>query len=168
MGKTIRFSIYVFTILLIGLLSIHWLISKRQASAVPMDVKKQAGFSILYPKNYTIDLNSWHYSKKENALTFAVNKDKSKLLFTEQKTPLAFQDDQAAYERFVGSLKPFANFKTNIGTVSLTRFISAGDFQQQGQTALLNSKGTFVLVHPSGDLDDQAWRDLFSSIAVEK
>ncbi len=131
---------------------------------LPASLKSQVNFVVLYPSNYRIDPSSWRYSASQQTLTFSVSNNGQTVVFTEQKTPLAFQNDLAAYSRFIGGLRPSANFNATLGKVSLVQFVTANDFQPQGQTGILNSKGTLVLAHPTHHLSDAQWLSLFNGL----
>ena len=135
---------------------------------VPANIKRQVGFTILYPSGYTIAPSAWNYSNGQQTLNFTAKTNNYSVVFTEQQTPLAYQNDVAAYDRFIGGLKPSANFNTKLGTVSLTTFVFAGDFQPYGTTGILNAKGTLLLAHPNSDLTDNEWQSLFGSLKVSK
>lgn len=136
-------------------------------SPVPPSIITQANFSVIYPKGYSIDPQSWRYVSGEKSVQFSATKDKYAVVFTEQKTPLEYQDDTAAYNRFIGSLRPRANFDVPLGTVSIANFVTKGDYQVVGETGILNAKGTFVLAHPDTQISDDQWRNLFESLAAD-
>lgn len=146
------------------LIAFGWVLFRPMQSPVPAHIKQQVGFSILYPAGSPIDPTSWRYLPSQSTISFTAHKDGFSVIFTEQEVPLAFQDDTAAYDRFIGSLHPFANFQTNLGNVSLIDFVTATDFQPAGQAGILNAKGTLLLVHPDRELSEDEWRDLFRSI----
>ncbi len=136
-------------------------------SPVPATVKSQLNFPVIYPKGYQIDKNSWNYINTEQTLSFSIPNNGNKLVFTEQKVPLSYADDAAAYDRFVGSLKPYINFKVPLGSVSLVAFVTAGDFRPQGRTGILKTKDTLLTAHPDNMMTDQQWLELFKSLVTE-
>jgi hypothetical protein len=138
-----------------------------QISPVPDSIKQQLNYSVLYPTGYTIDPSSWTYLKAQQTVSFNVKLGGNSILFTEEKVPLAYSGDAAAYNRFIGSLKPIANFNVPLGTVSLANFIT-DDLRPVGATGILKAKGTFLLVHPSQNLSNNDWRQLFESLKVDK
>lgn len=148
------------------LVTFGWALFRPMQSPVPANIRQQVGFSILYPANSTIDPTSWKYLPSQSDLSFTARKDGFSVIFTEQEVPLAFQNDTAAYDRFIGSLHPIANFQTNLGNVSLIDFVTATDFQPAGQAGILNTKGTLLLAHPDRELSEDQWRDLFRSIST--
>ena len=136
-------------------------------SPVPKAIKIQANFAIIYPRGYSIDTASWKYLSAEQSIQFTAQKDNYKIVFTEEKTPLEYQDDVAAYNRFIGSLRPRANFNVSLGGVAISNFVTAGDYQVVGETGILNAKGTLVLAHPDTQISDAQWRSLFEALTVE-
>jgi len=149
------------------LLTIHFW--PAAPSPVPAAIKKQIEFSIIYPdpRQYSNKPNQWSYDNKDSAVQFTVSKDKYNVVFTEEEVPLAYQNDVAAYNRFVGSLKPSANFNVPLGTASITNFVTAGDYEVVGKTGILNTHGTLLLAHPDTELTDDQWRSLFESLQVD-
>jgi hypothetical protein len=136
-------------------------------SPVPRSIRRQLNFKVLYPSGDAIDANSWKYTSDSQTLGFNAHRKDFTASFTEQRTPLAYQDDAAAYSRFIGSLRPSATFKTRLGEVSITRFIAAGKFEDSGKAAILNTNGTMVVIHPSRELTDNEWRELVDALVVD-
>jgi hypothetical protein len=153
--------------LFIAVALVYYFVLRPKPSPVPTAIKQQVDFKVLYPGGYDIVADSWKYTRSQGSLTFIVRKDDYTTTFTEQKVPLVFQDDAAAYNRFIGSLRPAANFKTRLGMVSLTNFVTTTDFQQAGQGGLLNTNGTLLVAHPSHNLSDEDWRKLFDSLTID-
>ena len=136
-------------------------------SPVPQTIRSEASFKIIYPNGYSIDQKSWKYINNTQTVQFIAKKDAYTVVFTEQPTPLAYQNDQGAYDRFIGSLRPNANFNVPLGTVSLSNFVTSGDFQVVGVTGILKVKDTLLLAHPDTQLTDDQWRSLFESLKVD-
>lgn len=139
----------------------------RVHSPVPKRVKSQINFTVLYPKGYPITENSWSYLASEATLSFTLPNNGNPIIFTEQAVPLAYKDDAAAYDRFIGSLKPGINFKVPLGTASLVGFVTAGDYSPQGRSAVLNSHGTLLIAHPEQMLGDTDWYSLLNSLTTD-
>lgn len=133
-------------------------------SPVPQAIRSEVSFEIIYPNGYSIDQKSWKYLSSTRTVQFIAKKDGYTVVFTEQPTPLAYQNDQGAYDRFIGSLRPSASFSVPLGTVSLSNFVTSGDFQVVGVTGILKVKGTLLLAHPDTQLTDDQWRSLFESL----
>ena len=139
----------------------------QSPSPVPPTIKANAAFSIIYPQGYDIDAKSWKYQTSQKLVEFSIKKDGAVTVFTEQETPLAYQNDAGAYDRFIGSLRPRANFDVPLGTVSISNFVTSGDYQVVGETGILNAKGTLLFVHPNTQITDDQWRALFESLKVD-
>ena len=138
----------------------------KAPSPVPANIQREAGFTIMYPdpRGYSYKNAGWSYTPKDGSVSFTVKKDGYSVAFNEQETPLAYQNDVASYNRFIGSLRPSANFDVPLGTVSITNFVTAGDYQVVGKTGILNAQNTLLLAHPDTDLTDNQWRELFESL----
>ena len=130
---------------LIALAIILWWLFHPVYDPVPANIRHQVSFAVLYPNGNGISLDDWQYSNNQQILNFTAKDSNSSINFTEQETPLAYLNDIGAYDRFIGSLKPLANFNTKLGTVSLTTFVFAGDYQPYGTTAILNAQGTLLV-----------------------
>jgi hypothetical protein len=163
--QSVRFLL-AWTLVVLIVLLFFW-VRSLGPSPVPNSIKQQVNFKVIYPKNTPIDSSSWKYTDVSHSLAFNAKIDNISVIFTEQKTPLAYQDDRAAYDRFIGSLRPFANFNTPLGTVSLAHFVTSGDYSPIGQTAILNTHDTLLLAHPDKDLTDDQWQRLFKTIKVD-
>src|SRR6266567_901950 len=111
----------------LAVLAIAGLLILRPAfgSRIPAGIKRQVGFTVLYPIDRAVGLDNWKYLHGQNSLSFTAHASNFSVIFTEQTVPLAFQDDVAAYNRFIGGLRPKASFKTSLGTVSLVNFVTA-------------------------------------------
>jgi hypothetical protein len=154
------------TTVFIVIIIILWWLFHPVNDPVPITIRHEVSFSVLYPTGYTINPSSWQYSSSQQTLNFIAQKANLSVTFTEQQVPLAYLNDTAAYDRFIGSLKPSATFNTSLGSVSLTTFVFAGDFQPDGTTGILNTNGTLLFAHPSGDLTAGQWLSLFNSLKV--
>ena len=149
----------------IGLFKVFYK-SSPYVSPVPPTILTQVDFKVIYPKSYDIDTTSWKYIKDEETLSFTVEYGDNSIVFTEQAVPLAYIDDAAAYDRFIGSLKPYINFKVPLGNVSLVSFVTAGDYKPEGKSGILKSNGTLVIAKPQKDLTDKQWQNLFNSLTA--
>ncbi len=134
---------------------------------MPANIKERASFVIIYPKGYSIDSKSWKYLTDTSSVEFTAKRDGYSVVFTEEKTPLEYQDDVAAYNRFIGSLRPRANFDVPLGSVSIANFVTAASYEIVGETGILNAKGTLLLAHPDTQISDDQWRNLFESLKVD-
>jgi hypothetical protein len=137
-------------------------------SPVPSDIKSQLNFPVLYPKKFTVDNSSWKYNNDSKILTFTIKSGNYSVVLTEQKVPLEYRDDLAAYNRFIGSLRPISNFNSSLGTVSLVNFVTSGDYQPiTGGAGILKTKDTLLIVHPSHSLSNDEWQALFNAMKID-
>lgn len=137
-------------------------------SPVPPQIRSAAGFTIIYPQGYQVSPSSWDYSTSQKIVTFTATKDGVAVVFSEQRTPLAYQDDAAAYNRFIGGLRPRINFEVPLGTVSIANFVTAGDYQIVGESGILNTHNTLIVAHPqTKQPSDDQWRDVFQSLQLD-
>lgn len=140
----------------------------KAPNPVPPGVSAKANFSIVYPTPSTINSESWTYSDKQKTVNFISNQPGFTVTFTEQEVPLAYQNDESAYGRFIGGLRPTINFNSKLGSVSVTNFVTAANYQPAGETAVLKTQDCLVLVHPSRNLTDDEWRSVFNSLSITK
>lgn len=160
-----RLLLWVAGALVLIIAALGWIALRPTPRPVPAHIAQQVRFSVLYPKrDFSIDQTSWQYLSSQASLSFTARKDGFSVIFTEQQVPLAYQDDVPAYDRFIGSLRPFATFNVGLGTVSLVDFVTTSDFQPAGQAGILDAKGTLLLAHPDRELSDNEWRDIFTSL----
>ncbi len=159
--------VYVLSILLVAL-TFFWVKFRPINDPIPKYIKSQLDFKVIFPIKNNVMKNSWKINKSQGSLVFNVNVNGINTVFTEEKAPLQFQDDVASYNRFVGSLKPKATFNSPLGSVSITNFVTQGDYDIVGATGLLNSHGTFLLIHPTHNFTDDQWRNTFKSLKFSK
>src|SRR5579862_750287 len=150
--------IAAWSILIGAALLIFWL-WPGPPNPVPKNIKDAASFSIIYPANYSKKTSDWQYRTSDASVYYKVIPADYSVVITEEKVPLAYQDDQAAYDQFIGTLRPTATFNSSLGSVSIVNFVTAGDYQNVGLSAILKTKDTLMIAHPSRDLSDDEWRD---------
>lgn len=165
LGENKEWLITWFAMVIVVLLLVHFW--PGPPNPIPPEIRKQAKFTILYPQGYSIATSSWKYLTDTDSVQFTAVKSGVHTVFTEEVTPLEYQDDAAAYNRFIGSLRPIANFNVALGIVTVANFVTAGDFQIVGKTGILNTHGTLVLAHPDTEIADEQWRDLFESLKTD-
>ena len=166
-AKTIAINLLRISLLvaIIGGGSWYFLHPKPRA---PKAIKAQTSFAILLPTDPKITLSKWHYKASEKTLSFSAKVKGKEVIFTEQAAPLAYRDDQAAYDRFVGTLRPFANFKSPLGTVSVFHLIEEGNYKPSGDSAMLLANGTLLVAHPPEPITEDDWLTLFDTIRAER
>jgi hypothetical protein len=65
-------------------------------------------------------------------------------------------------------IHPYAQFKSNLGQVALTKFWQSGNLKPVGQSAVLAGSGTFLIAHSEKNLANNQWKELFNSIKITK
>ena len=156
---------FVGIIVVIMGISIAWAVHVYTRPIVPAFIRSQMPSVILIPsgENIVVDRHSMAIShppgQSDSVLNFNVTIDEVKLLVGEQPTPQQFVDIPKIYDKVVEQSKPYGSFDTVVGTVHLTR-------PQSKQIAMLNSKGTYMLVQASKDLTIDQWRRLFRDIRL--
>jgi hypothetical protein len=144
-------------------------IKQNSKTPLPSDIKQHVSFKVIYPSSSKaqIDQNSFVYQAKQKVLTFNVNFANTKVAYSEQAAPDALGSDTQAYYPALG-IHPYAQFKTSLGQVALTKFWQSSTLKPEGQSAVLASKGTFVIAHSKKNLTNPQWKDLFESLKITK
>jgi hypothetical protein len=137
-------------------------------SPVPESIRSQVDFTVLCPKSYDIDGGSWRVDTSDGTrvLTFVVRAPSANITFSQQELPIAYKTDDAAYDRFIGSLKPRANFRVPLGTVSIVNFVSEGNYKSEGASGLLSSEGTLLTAHPDKEISEREWYEVMESLVA--
>ncbi len=136
-------------------------------SMVPQSVLNQVKSVVLMPSGMKISVNkksmtvSSPVGGDDGVLNFTASIDETSLEIGEQPTPQQFIHIPKVYDRVVEQSKPYGVFESEIGTVHLTR-------PKARQVAMLNTKGTYMLVQADKDLTDAQWRRFFLNIHVVK
>ncbi len=133
----------------------------------PEDIRRQVSFTILAPGNKDIVLSDWQYNVAEKTLTYTATLQSKKVIITQSTAPLAYKDDRAAYDRFIGSLKPFAVFMSPLGNVSVIHMLKEENYAPGGDSALLLAKDTLLIAHPPQAITEDDWLTLFSTMRAE-
>jgi hypothetical protein len=134
-------------------------LTQSNKSPLPMDLKDHVSFKVIYPASQQaqIDKNSFVYQSKQKVLTFNVNFADAKIAYNEQEAPEALGSETQAYYPALG-IHPYAQFKSNLGQVALTKFWQSGNLKPVGQSAVLASGGTFLIAHSEKDLTNSQWK----------
>lgn len=162
--KTAAVAGSVLSGLLLAAASLLWYVRAHPPNPVPPAIRSQLTFPVLYPRLGEADASAWAYDVAAQTLTFAVRYQGKRMVFTEQPVPLTYRDDQAAYDRFIGSLKPFANFRVPLGDVSMVNFVTEVSYKPAGKSALLRTNETLLVAHPDEEYSEQAWQVLLGSL----
>lgn len=132
----------------------------------PTNIRQSTDITLLVPSDTAISLADWR--SNDEAVTYTATVSGRTVIVTLQKVPLQYRDDEAAYERFVGSLKPFAVFEVPLGRVALINLVEESSFAPNGQSAVLNAKGTLLVARPEGGtMGQDDWTTLFDSMRAE-
>jgi hypothetical protein len=151
----------------VGLVLVVLLVALRPRSPLPSDIQKQLDFVVLYPAKatgYVIDPATVAYSASTQVVTFSAAVSGTKLVFSEQATPSVFSDAPGYFAKLTEKLHDYDDFDSTLGHVALTR----PDELHGGQSAVMNSSGTLMFIHPNHDLSADAWRKLFNGLQVSK
>lgn len=140
----------------------------RPISRAPDSIQLQTPFTILVPQDRKIALSEWRYNASEKNLSFTATVQGKKVILTQQAAPLAYRDDKAAYDRFVGTLRPTANFRSPLGTVSLFRLVEEGTYNPGGDSAILLAHDTLLIAHPPEAISEDDWIRLFQTFTKER
>jgi hypothetical protein len=144
-------------------------VKQNSKSPLPTDLKNHISFKVIYPSLHAanIDKNSFVYQSKQKVLSFKVSYLNSKIAYSEQVAPEALGSDTQAYYPALG-IHPYAQFKSSLGQVALTKFWQSGNFKSEGQSAVLASGGTFLIAHSEKNLTNNQWKELFKSAKISK
>lgn len=137
-------------------------------SRIPQDIRAQTPFTIIVPSDTDVTLKDWRYSTVEKNLSYTAYVNDEKVVVTQQKAPLAYRDDKATYDRFVGTLRPVANFQSPLGTVSIFHLFEEGTYVPQGDSAVLLASDTLLIAHPTKAMTDDDWAALFRTVRAER
>lgn len=163
-----RAAIITATVLTLAATATIFYLSQWSHNPLPPEVKRQLGYRVLYPsKTSRIDPASYDYQTDKKTLTFSVNMENQRVVFTEQPAPDNLGQDGQVYYPALG-IHPYAQFKTKLGTVALTKFWQSGSLKPVGQSGILASNGTVLIAHSEESLTNAEWKDLFDSLVISK
>lgn len=89
------------------------------------------------------------------------------LVVSQQPAPESLGLNDQPYYPAIG-IHPYAQFKTSLGTVALTKFWQSATLTPTGQSAILASQGTMLVAHSENSLTNQQWKSLFDSLKITK
>lgn len=166
-GKKVTIILIRLMLLFILVAGIGWHLSHR-ISRVPYDIRAKTSFVILLPSGGDIQLANWRYNTSQKQVEYVATVNGKKFVITQQAAPLAYQDNKAAYDRFVGTLRPVANFKSPIGNVSIFPLVEEVSYISRGESAVLLAKGTLLVAHPQESISDEDWASLFRTMQTDR
>ena len=133
---------------------------------IPVVIKKQVSFVIFWPQkpaSVNADKTTIKYDPANKLLTYiAHTTDGARLIVSQQPTPDTFNDIPQYYPKFIESLQQYGTFGSLSGIVYLTHPKEL----KGGQTAVMNSKGTLMLIKPDKAVSDDTWRRLFNNMQI--
>lgn len=149
----------------VGGLLVVALVFLKPHSPVPAAIARQLHFSVFYPDGtdgYSVKPATVSYDGQAKVLLLHAQKGDSDLTISEQATPDTFNDIPEYYSKLVEKLNGYADFDSANGHVSLT----LPQELHGGQSAVFNSKGTLMFVHPNHNLSNDAWRKFFDGLMM--
>jgi len=147
----------------VGLVLAIVLVALRPRMPIPESILQKLNFSVFYPgghSTYKVDQNSITYSSSDKVLIFHAKSDDNDLTISEQATPDSFNDIPDYYTKLLEKLNDYKDFDSVSGKVALTR----PQELKGAQSAVFNSRGVLMFVHPAHDLSNDDWRKFFDSI----
>lgn len=167
--KVILASSILFALSSAGSLALYF--KNKNNNPLPSAIKNQLSFKALYPPSASslikIDSASYNYQASDKVLTFTVNYAGSDVIFSQQPAPDSLGSGKDVYYQVLG-IHPYAQFKTNLGLVALTKFFKTGDLKPSGQSGVLATEGTLLTANTTGNLTNEQWKDLFNSLSISK
>lgn len=137
----------------------------------PLAIRNQVTFKIIYPSPAQsaaqIDRTSYDYLAEQKVLTYKLNFSGLELIVSQQPAPISLGTDDQAYYPALG-IHPYAQFKTKLGQVALTKFWESSTLKPNGQSGILLTKGTLVTVHTADTLTNEQWKSLFDTLKIAK
>jgi len=161
-GKHNNRRLYIIGLLL-ALLSIASLLYILNSSPIKKEIRKQVAFAIMVPTdNKSLQKNSEKYNSTEKILTYKATYKNVELVISEQAMPDQFVDIPQAYDKFLQQLPTYSSFQSINGNVHLAKPANL-----HGITlAVMDGKGTLMIVRPNKTIADDDWRRFFNDSKV--
>jgi uncharacterized protein YxeA len=161
-------ALVLLLVLIVAVLGGVYYSKQNNKNPLPDNIRGMISYKVVYPSNtQQIDSKSFNYQTDKKTLSFKVNTGKGNVVFAEQQVPEALGSDTQAYYPALG-IHPYAQFKTKLGQVALTKFWQSGNLKPVGQSAVLASNGTLLIAHAEKDLTNSQWKNLFQSLKITK
>ncbi len=172
MQRKVKILLAIGLVLLsLGVAGLVFYIKTASSNPVPTSIKNQVNFKIIYPsassKLVSYDQSSYSFRTSQNVLSFKVKYNGNDFAFSEQPAPSALGAGDSVYFPALG-IHPYAQFKTKLGLVALTRFWASGSLEPIGQSALITSKGTLLTIQSKDNLSNQEWKNLCDILKISK
>ncbi len=131
------------------------------------NVRRQVRFSIVAPYDsplLAVDRKSVRYDPATGLLSFAayLGQGGTRLVFSEQATPTGLGVGRGYYGKLLEKLNKYTTVTAPIGTLDITHPVMLAG----AESALLNCRGTLVVIRPSTALDVNQWRAVASNLKV--
>lgn len=166
--KTIKNNRTVIAAVLLALLIVvvsSLLLFYDKDPIIPAEIKKHITFQVYIPeKSNLIQTESIKYDETQGILSFTAYRGNNKLYFTQQSTPDPIKDIPQYYAALLGKLNEYSEFKSNIGTVTLTKPKELNG----NQTAVINAHDTLMFIRPEANITDNEWKEFINSLIVYK
>jgi hypothetical protein len=136
-------------------------------TSIPIAIKSQISFPILYPSSNSImniKASSIKYNAPNQQLTFVANYGGGTVSFSEQSTPSSFVDVPAVYTSLVSKLNEYDSFDSVNGSV----YMLHPKELMGSQSAVMNTKGTLLFARPSFNITVSRWKEIFNNLVILK
>lgn len=164
--KTATISVLVIGIILGGFL---FYIKQSLANPLPDNIKQSISYKVIYPssKTATVKQNSYQYQSKDRVLSYKAEAFGVNIVFTQQPLPDNISTGDQAYYPALG-IHPYAQFKSKLGSVALTKFWESSNLEPKGQSAVMAAENVLLIAHPDRALSNDQWKQLFDSLKITK
>lgn len=163
-NKLIKIILPTAAALALGLAVGIWYLHNN--SLIPRNIQKQINFAILVPSKTVskVEKRTVKYSSTNKVLSFQSEYEGASLVISEQAFPDQFVDIPQAYDQFLNQLPTITSFGSVNGQVNI-----AEPPNLHGLTLIvMNTKGTFIFIHPSKNITENSWREFFNNLVVVK
>lgn len=131
---------------------------------VLQQTQKKVGFTIFAPasdnKTWQLDKENIEYDATAGVITLHILRDANKIVMSEQATPPPFTDIPNYNSIFLSKLNEYQELTVSLGTIELTHPTEL----KGGQSAVMNTRGTLMFLHPDTNLSDDDWKSVFNSL----
>lgn len=164
--KPVIAGILIVAVIVGGLL---FFIKQSLANPLPDNIKQSISYKAVYPssKTATIKDNSYQYQSKDKVLSYKAQAFGTDIVFTQQPLPDNISTGEQVYYPALG-IHPYAQFKSKLGTVALTKFWQSSNLEPKGQSAVMAAENVLLIAHPDKALSNDQWKQLFDSLKMTK
>lgn len=137
----------------------------QNLKVIPAEIHRDFPSAIFVPSDpVRVDRTTVKYAGSNYPLNFVAHSGDHKLTISEQPSPDSFFEIPDAYSKFVTSFRPYDAFESRLGRVELTR----PQNYNNKQVAIMNTKGTLILISAETDMGNEDWKSLFNSLVIEQ